>query len=452
MARPSIVALFIIALFSALTFDTQMRWIGNPFQNDVDQYYSYLIAQFIHHDFSFHFPHRYWLIESPIGDMIPKVTMGMAMFYFPFFMLGNGIALLFGYDSLGYSAPYAVCVHVGTLFYVLVGFWYMRKTLLMFFSEWVAAVTMLLIMFATNLFYYTFKEGEMAHSYLFFLFSLFFYHALKWHVTRHFKYLCYLSLIGGFVSLIRPTEVLIFLIPLLYQVNSKASFIAKLRELAVLKWKLVVPALLFILPLIPQMLFWKSFANQYLFFSYGSNEGFFFFDPKLWSVLFGWHKGWFVYTPLVFFMITGLVMTWFRWRDMAWPITAYLLLNIYLISSWWDWGFGGAFGMRALVQTYAFLSVPLAYFIQWCFSVTSVKVRISLIASTIAVYLFLIALNLVQVFQSQHAILHWDSMTKKAYWYVFLKTKFSDNERAYLKTLLSKPDYNAMRKGERDEN
>lgn len=451
LATPSIAAIVLMGLFSLFTFELQMRWIGHPFHNDVDQYYSYLVAQFIHHDFSFHFPHQYWLIESPIGDMIPKVTMGMAMFYFPFFVIGNNIAYLYGYDPLGYSAPYAWSIHFGTLLYVFVGFWYMRKTLLLFFSEWVSAVTMLLILFATNLFYYTYREGEMTHSYLFFLFSLFFYHSIKWHFTRHFRYLCYISIIGGFVALIRPTEILIFLIPLFYQVNSGSTVMGKLRELAQLKWKLLILVVLFVLPLIPQFLFWKSFADQYLFFSYGSNEGFFFTDPKIYSVLFGWHKGWFIYTPLVFFIVAGLLMMWFRWKQMALPLTIYLLLNIYIVSSWWDWGFGGAFGMRALVQTFAFLAVPLAFFIKWTFSISQLKIRIPVIVVTGLTYLFFITLNLVHVSQARNSVLHWDSMTKEAYWFIFFKTKYTPEEREHLKALLSKPDYNAMRKGQRDE-
>lgn len=451
LVTPSVMALLIIGLFSICTFELQMRWIVNPFVNDVNQYYSYLVAEFIHHDFSFHFPHGFWLIESPIGDMIPKVTMGMAMFYFPFFVIGNNIAHIYGYDPLGYSAPFAWTVHFGTLLYVFIGFWHLRKTLLIFFSEWVSALTLILVLFATNLFYYTFREGEMAHSYLFFLFSLFLFHMVKWHFTRRFRYLCYMSLVCGFVTLIRPTEVLILILPLFYQATSFSLLAAKFRELAALRWKLLILFVLFLLPLVPQMLFWKSFANQYLFFSYGSNERFYFADPKIWSVLFGWHKGWFVYTPLAFFMVAGLVLMWRQWKQMALPITIYLLLNIYLISSWWDWGFGGAFGMRALVQTFAFLALPLAFFIRHIFSIVRPLVRVSVVSVTVLCFLFLIALNLVQVVQARSAILHWDSMTREAYSYIFLKTKYSPAEREHLQTLFKKPDYQAMRNGKRDE-
>lgn len=452
LATPTVVALLLMAAVSLFSLRFQMKWIGDPFfANDTDQYYSYLVAEFVHHGFFFDLPHRYWLTETPTGDGIPKVTMGMAMLYLPFFLSGHGFAHLLGYEQNGYSAPYAWCIHIGTLVYVFIGFWYMRKTLLMFFSEWVAAITMVLILAATNLFYYTFREGEMAHSYLFFLFSVFFHHVFQWHATKHFKYLCYMSLIAGLVVLIRPTEILILLIPLLYGISSKATLAERFSDLLALRWKWFILATLFVLPLIPQFLFWKALTGQYLFFSYGSTERFFFADPKICSVLFGWHKGWFIYTPLAMLMMLGLVMMWFRWRSLALPLSLYLLMNIYLVSSWWDWGFGGAYGMRALVQAYAFLAVPLAFFIARIFSLEKLKVRIPLVVASFAACLFFIALNLLHMAQMRNSIFHWDSMTREAYWFTFFKTDYSAEDRVYLKSLLKKPDYEAMRRGERDE-
>ena len=47
-ATPSVFVFLIIVLFSATTFKFWINWGGlqTPFQMDVDQYYSYLIAQF----------------------------------------------------------------------------------------------------------------------------------------------------------------------------------------------------------------------------------------------------------------------------------------------------------------------------------------------------------------------------------------------------------------------
>ncbi|MES2131059.1 MAG: hypothetical protein V4506_01850 [Bacteroidota bacterium] len=451
LATPTVSAILLMALFSMFTFKYWMDGAEHIFQRDVDQYYSYLIAEFIHHDFSFHFPHHYWLIETPTGHYIPKVTMGMAILYFPFFIIGNNIAFIFGYDPLGYSAPFSWCVHFGTILYVFIGFWYMRKTFLLLFSEWVSAITMLLIFFATNLFYYTFREGEMSHSYLFFLFSLFFYHTVKWHFTKKIKYLFYFTFIAGFITLIRPTEILVLMIPLLYQVKSIKDLTTKLKELIALKWKLIIVVILFLLPLIPQMLFWKEYTGRYLYFSYGSDEHFFFTDPKIYSILFGWHKGWFIYTPLALFMVAGLVMMFFKWKNMALPIAVYLVLNIYIVSSWWDWGFGGAFGMRALVQCFAFMALPLAYFISRVLSIRNIKLKVPTVIATFLVFTFFAVVNLFQMWENKIFVFHWDAMTKQSYEFMFFRTNYTQADRDHLETLLKHPDYAEMKKGKRDE-
>jgi hypothetical protein len=451
LKKPSILALLLIFVFSVTTYKYWIVYQDHPFHNDVDQYYSYLVAQFIHHDLSFHFPHQLWLTEAPNHQLVPKVTMGLAVFYLPFFVIADNIAYAYDYEALGYSSPYGICVHFGTIFYTIIGLWYSRKSLILFFNEWVVAIALFLILFGTNLFYYVYREGEMAHSYLFFLFSVFMYHSIKWHSTTKNKHLYYLSIIAGFVALIRPTEILILLIPLLYQVTSFQTLKLKWLRIINLKWELILVILLFLIPIIPQLIYWKIYTGQFLFFSYGSSEGFFFADPKIYSVLFGWRKGWFLYTPLMIFAVIGLILMFKKWKEMFIPIFIYLILTIYLISSWWDWGFGGAFGMRALVQSYAFLIFPLAFFIQWLFTIRIKWLKISLIAICFALFGFFSYLNLFQVWMFKNSLMHWDSMSIASYKYSFLKKDFNNSERIYMETLFIHPNYEEMKKGKRDE-
>ena len=200
LATPSVLALLIIFIFSFSTIKYWINWQQHPFDNDVNQYYSYLVAQFIHHDFSFKFDHNFWLIETPTHQLVPKVTMGMAILYLPFFIIGNNIAFTFDYDGLGYSSPFAWSIHIGTIVYVIIGFWYTRKTLLLFFNEWITALTILLLLFGTNLFYYTYREGEMTHSYLFFSLSIFVYHSIEWYSLQKIKHFYILCFVAGFIT------------------------------------------------------------------------------------------------------------------------------------------------------------------------------------------------------------------------------------------------------------
>ena len=111
--------------------------------------------------------------------------------------------------------------------------------------------------------------------------------------------------------------------------------------------------------------------------------------------------------------------------------------------------YGGAFGMRALVQTYAFLVFPFAFFINWLVNVfKKILYKSIVIICFSAISSFFCYLNLYQTYQMKNSLLHWDSMTKEAYWYTFLTT---DVDRAYLETLFKNPNYEEMRKGNRDE-
>ena len=450
-SKPSNIALLIIGLFSLLTYKYWIVYPDYPFHNDVDQYYSYLVAQLVHHDLGFNFPQHYWLTEAPNHQLVPKATMGMSLMYLPFFVIADNIAYSYDYESLGYSAPYGVCIHFGTLFYALMGLWYTRKSLLLFFNEWITALSLLLILFGTNLFYYVYREGEMPHSYLFFLFSVFMYHAIQWNTNSKNKHLYFMSFIAGFVALIRPTDVMILLIPLLYKVTSFKDLKLRFVKLGMLKWRLIIAVLLFLTPIIPQLIYWKVYTGQLFFFSYGNGERFFFNDPQIINVLFSWRKGWFIYTPIMFFAILGLFIMAKKWKEMFVPIFVYLVLNIYIISSWWDWGFGGSHGMRALIQSYAFLIFPLAFFINWIFTLSKKWLKYTLITVLFPVFYFLCYLNVLQVWQFKNWLLHWDSMTKDAYMYSFMKKEATGEERKYLESLMKHPNYEENKKGNRDE-
>jgi hypothetical protein len=166
-------------------------------------------------------------------------------------------------------------------------------------------------------------------------------------------------------------------------------------------------------------------------------------------VLFGWRKGWFIYTPIMILSIIGLVSMYFKRKDLFFSIFIYFALNLYLICCWWDWGYGGAFGMRALVQCYAFLIIPFAFYLNWALLKIKKNIaRLILGTITIAYCLGCSYNNIFQTYLMKNSLMHWDSMTMEAYKYTFLTT---DVNRVYLETMFKHPNYKEMRKGNRDE-
>ena len=90
-----------------------------------------------------------------------------------------------------------------------------------------------------------------------------------------------------------------------------------------------------------------------------------------------------------------------------------------------------------MVESYAFLSLPLAAVIQRI----SEKRRI-MRSVFIIIFSTLIWVNLFQMRQYRISLLHWDSMSKKAYWGIFLKGHFPDKYQEMLDT----PDYEKAKK------
>ena len=206
--------------------------------------------------------------------------------------------------------------------------------------------------------------------------------------------------------------------------------------------------LIIIIVWIPQLLFWKHRTGQYLYFSY-PGERFFWGDPQIINVLFSYRKGWFVYTPLISLVFIGFVVVKKELSKIRNVILLITLFNIYMLSCWWDWAFGGGFSARAFTQHIAFLSIPIASLFNAIFyEMQSNKIRKVLQPLLICGVFLGISLNIGQSYQYTNRIIHFDSMTEKSYWHVFGKYKFIGNDEGKFWQSLKEPNYEKLRSGE----
>ncbi|NQY12213.1 MAG: hypothetical protein HRT71_22180 [Flavobacteriales bacterium] len=443
-------AIFIAACFllSLASFNVWVDWRKEtPFSSDVDQYYAYLVATVIKKDLTFEFKGagRYWLQnkKDTVGHKVPKVSVGMAYMYAPFFMIGHVVASTSDkYEADGYSKPYGRWVHWGAILYTILGLVLLRSILLRSFTELVTTLTLATIYLGTNLFYYTNSRGLMSHNYLFFVFALLLYLTVKWHETPNKKHMIGIGATIGLCAILRPLEVLIAFIPLLYGVSSKETLINKWNLVVKYKVHLLVGFLAFWIPIIPQLIYWKWATGGWLFYTYSNNEHFFFNDPLIIDMLFGFRKGWLVYSPLVSFGLIGL-FTRKKYAEFHLGITLYIVIMIYLLSAWWCWWFGGGFGMRALVQSYALLALPIASIYATILNNKFLKPALFVVVAG-GLYL-----NFLFTWQYKKRIIHWDSMTQATYWKVFGKWKVNREERKFINANWEKPDYKAAKFGNR---
>lgn len=425
-------------------------WRSEPYgviNNDVISYYSYLPAAFIYHDLTFQFTDslpddvkmKIWYLTDEDGKRFQKMSLGTSMMYLPFFMVGHAMAsVLDSYPANGYSLPYQLMLCLSSMFFAFWGLILLRKILLQYFGRTATTLTLIAIGLGTNLFYYTTVEAPMTHAYNFFLFILVLYYTIKWHNKPALKYAALIGLGVGMAGVIRPTNILVGLVPLLYGMYDKKSIQDKWDLIKGHLWHVGMLAVVTFLCGVPLFLYWKYAMGTFLHYSY-ADEGFFFSNPKLYEGLFGFRKGWLVYTPLMTLSLVG----WFFMKDLPklkFAIPIFFILNYYVILSWWCWWYGGSFGLRTMIDSYGLLAVPIAALLQrfW-----ESRRAIGAYGAILLIAAFT-TLNVFQMWQYRKTIIHWDSMSEKAYKAVFLSTTFPEDYQS----LINPPDYE---KGKKDQ-
>ena len=413
------------------------------FVQDVNYYYAYLPGLFIHKDLYFHHidnPYM-WLLQGEGDKRLPKFTFGMSFMYMPFFLIGHAFAIMLDYDVTGYTKPYSIAVRMGSLFYFLLGIFFLMKLLDRYFRKYVVFLVLISLTWASNLLYYVLGNSDTPHLYLFALFSISMFVSDEAFNRDKVKLLPLLAALSGLIVLIRNSELLFIPILWFWGVNRFSAIRTRLRFLFSRPLNLILYALIFALPMIIQMIYWKGATGSYVFDFY-QGQKFFFNDPKILDFLFSYRKGMFVYCPLMLFAFAGMFML--RRYDgflgaIIFPWTAVV---VYVLSSWWIWWYGGGLGMRAMVQYYALLSFPLAAFITWM-----LRYRILKMAGFLSL-IFLVYFNSLLMVQQKSNMIHYDSMTKESFWFMFMKESYSPEEWAVHESLLQHPDVEKAMKGE----
>jgi hypothetical protein len=446
LSSPSWWTIIAAVIFILGVNNNQKKWESKVIEWDSVSYYSYLPATFVQKDLKLRFINEanaydyalrsmYAPLKAPNGNYVIKGSMGMAVLYAPFFFIAHFIAPHTSFAADGFSSIYQFAVLMSGLFYFTIGLFYMRKTLLLFYSEKITSITLIALFFGTNLVCYTTLQAAMSHQYIFFLFALFIWFSIRWHREQRWKYSIILGLVFGMIILVRPVNVLFILFFLLYDVKNVADLKGRMQLLWRNSLGLLLAGVLAFLVFLPQLLYFKYVTGHYFFNSY-IGEWFYFAHPHLAECLVGFRKGWLLYTPMMVFALAGL----FFLKRNAKPflVVSVLLtcLYFYILSSWWCWWYGGGFGWRAIIDLYPLLALPMAAF----FAAVLYRKKWYSKTTTVFIVLFII-LNLFQTIQFHYNIIHYDSMTAAAYVDSFGKLSGRNCDRSLLKS----PDYEKAR-------
>lgn len=438
LSRYALIALMAVTIAVRCSFPQRqvLTW-------DVFGYYLYLPAVFIHGDVALKDPTwleavntnytpsttLYQLVEGPDGGHVIKYSSGMAVLYAPFFFVAHLLAEPFGHPADGFSPPYQNAVAVGCLAFALLGLVLFRSVLLHFFDDRWTAALLLLVGLGTNWFQLTAWDGTLlTHSALFTLYGWLLLATIRWHQKPSASQAVQLGAALGLITLIRPSELVALLIPLLWGLGSAPDRRAKWNAIVSHPLHLLFSAVVFTLAVLPQPLYWQATTGQWLFYSYvNPGEGFDFDTPHLRPYLISFRKGWFVYTPLMMLAITGIAALWKRIPQAFWAVLVFLLVDLWIVSSWSCWWYaGGSFSARSMVPAYVLLALPLGSLLQWMWSKQWIRIPMILVCTGF------IALNLFQTWQWTARIISKERMTKAYYKAVFGRTQVPANAEELL--------------------
>lgn len=447
-------AIIFIALFYLATDLSHHKWTKDEpprgvINTDKIYYYAYLPATFIYGDVSLDFldhPPEGFINDDKFkhstlenGNKLIITSMGLSILYSPFFFMAHALAPVFNEAQTGFTSIYQFFLLLSALVYVIAGFIILSNFLKRYFKAHIVALTLLTIALGTNLYWYSTDQGAMSHSYNFFLLTAFLSLIPWWYKKPGFLRALALGGLLGLISLVRPTNILVFFVLFLWDVKSLNEFGQRIL-FYLKKFPLVIVMLLaFILAWMPQFLYWKEITGHYIFFSYGVAEAAFYWaHPHILESLFSYRKGWFVYTPIMLIAVSGLGLLRKRTPELFLPIIVLTITMIYVQSSWWSWWFGGGFGLRAYVDIYGLLAIPLAAVLDYTFKHRKKAIRRAIPALLLVLILF----QLQQTWQYRKNIIHYVGMHKELYWKSFMKFK----RPASYWVSLSLPDHLLARK------
>ncbi len=336
--------------------------------SDAEGYYQYLPAVFVIKDVHKLPPGSVWPYYNKQGEYVNKYTCGIAYFELPFFFAAYMLSKPLGYDPSEYFNPvYCRAMALCGLFFAFLGLFYMRKSLLRIVSPFITFLVICSVFLGTNLFHYATKEMSISHVFSFLLFSLLIYMLPEYLKKQSTRNSLIIGALLGWIILIRPTNIIIAFLLLLYSVYTwndlKDRVILLVRNIK----SLLLMAIGSIFPFIPQLLYWKEMTGDWIYYSY-TNEGFPYWNqPKIAAVLFDVQNGLFLYSPLVLLMIVGIFTNLNKKKFQAPVALLFFTVATYIFASWWAWWFGGAFGHRCYVEFYAILAFPLAGLYQQVF-------------------------------------------------------------------------------------
>ncbi|HMS69101.1 MAG TPA: hypothetical protein PKD18_13230 [Saprospiraceae bacterium] len=300
------------------------------------------------------------------GGKILKNTMGTSVMTLPAFTVAHLLAQKKGDTANGLSITYFVVYHWYGGLLLLIGWYLLWVVLSKYFTSAVKLVTLLAICAATYWADLWQVLDQLDLIYLFFLHSALLYAAGLFFEKPKINTGILVGLILGLTVLLRPVEIILILIPILWKVSPKIHHL-KVRLYHIIKnYKSYLYLILSMSLLIAmQITYWIKYSGQAFVFNdqvIGVTRDI----SRLEAMMFGPKSGVFLYSPILIVMVLGFFCMKSVLFRIILPIFSVVLLIGWASINYYFWWNGGDSGSLYINQLYVFLALPFAALVDFC--------------------------------------------------------------------------------------
>lgn len=370
----------------------------------------------------------YQISSTPDNQPMYFFLFGMSIMYSGFFFIGHVLAGWLGFPQDGLSEPYAYSLVFGCMIYTLIGLYYLRKILKHFFSDQLTALLLIICVVGTNYAHHMTIKNLETTNVLFMFLAIVLWNTIQWYQHFRLKNMMAIGVSVVLMALIKPSEVLIVFLPLLWGVTSFESLKKRGRFLLEYKNQLLITVVVCLVIALPQMMYWYAKTGSILYDSYKNpGVGLDIFWPHIIDALFSFRKGWLIYTPIMLFAVFGFVAMYKQRKELFIGLFVPFAISFYIMASWTEYWYGSSFSMRPVITQYPILLIAMGFFFVWV-----EKQQVVIRSSVLILTLFFIGLNQFQWWQLRNYILHDSRMTAAYYKRIFFKTSVTDEDKKLL--------------------
>ncbi len=349
----------VVSFFICLAiFLTHYFIVGTAVYGDGKYYYSITRSIVVDHDINYENEYEILGISEkflPNGHLANKYPPGVSILWIVPFLVAHILTLIISFmipllNPNGYTFWYQFFIGSMSIFLSIFGTYLVYLTLRKFYPERISRFTSLTILFGTNLFFYSSYDVINSHAASFFTSSLILF-LLHYKRTSKVKDWFIVGLAAGFAALIRTLDGLLIFMGIYFIFEQIKHVVGRLKAATAFFSGFI---LIYSIQLVNNFFLYGSLDSPYL----TGDERFSFFNPHFPGVLFNSDTGLILWTPLVFVAVFGLLL------EKKYLFTKFFFLfivvQVYVISSWSSWDQGGSFGVRMMISSLPLISFGLS--------------------------------------------------------------------------------------------